>query len=459
MEALAALGLPPATVRFLLAFLSTIPVAYIHRAMPTPTTRHAWAAVSGAVLCTAAFGVNTLIHLLIPAILAYAAMIVLRKYCGIVVFIGSFAYLISCHIGYASGDMWMNNGIDVTGAMMILMLKLISCAYNYQDGCYLDATPMPLHEVQRKYALRKLPSILEYFGYLFCDGLVMSGPVFEISTYLAYTNREEVYSPKYERRMPSSVLPSLTRLAIAIVCAGIYLKLLPQVDHLKSNIYSELPLWRKLWFMYRLSFFTRFKYYFAWNVAAAAMVMSGLGYTGAAPPAYPWERALNVHIKGVELCVSGAQLPAVWNVSVSTWLRTYVYIRLSPVGSKPGYLPLLATQFISGIWHGVYPGYILYFVSTSFMIAASKVLYRYQQALPKDAKTARNAFSVFHWAFTSVVHTYLTMGFIILSFSGTIAAWRSVHFIGHAMLLLVILLGFVYSPRAPKETVKVQKIQ
>jgi hypothetical protein len=49
-----------------------------------------------------------------------------------------------------------------------------------------------------------------------------------------------------------------------------------------------------------------------------------------------------------------------------------VYERLTKKGEKAGFLQLLATQVTSAVWHGLYPGYFLFFVNTAFMIAGSR---------------------------------------------------------------------------------------
>ncbi len=36
-------------------------------------------------------------------------------------------------------------------------------------------------------------------------------------------------------------------------------------------------------------------------------------------------------------------------------------------------------QVVSGVWHGIFPGYFLFFVSSAFMFESSKILYRYEQ--------------------------------------------------------------------------------
>lgn len=40
-----------------------------------------------------------------------------------------------------------------------------------------------------------------------------------------------------------------------------------------------------------------------------------------------------------------------------------VYERLTPLGKRPTFLTLVATQLVSGVWHGLFPGYWLFFAS------------------------------------------------------------------------------------------------
>ena len=46
------------------------------------------------------------------------------------------------HISTASGRAWKEGRLDVTGAMMVLTLKIISAAACYQDGGKPDAVCM-----------------------------------------------------------------------------------------------------------------------------------------------------------------------------------------------------------------------------------------------------------------------------------------------------------------------------
>ena len=72
---------------------------------------------------------------------------------------------------------------------MVLTLKVISCAMNYNDGLLKEDG---LREAQKKNRLLKLPSLIEYFGYCLCCGSHFAGPVYEIKDYLEWTERKGV---------------------------------------------------------------------------------------------------------------------------------------------------------------------------------------------------------------------------------------------------------------------------
>lgn len=72
---------------------------------------------------------------------------------------------------------------------MVLTLKVISCAINYNDGLLKEEG---LREAQKKNRLIKLPSLIEYFGYCLCCGSHFAGPVFEMKDYLDWAEGKGV---------------------------------------------------------------------------------------------------------------------------------------------------------------------------------------------------------------------------------------------------------------------------
>ncbi|KAF7828315.1 lysophospholipid acyltransferase 1 [Senna tora] len=446
-----AIGVSVPVLRFLLCFVATIPVSFLARFLPPGLPKHLYSAATGALLSYLSFGFSSNLHFLVPMSLGYASMILCRPRCGIITFFFGFAYLIACHVYYMSGDLWKGGGIDATGALMVLTLKVISCAMNYSDGLLKE---QGLREAQKNNRLIKLPSLIEYFGYCLCCGSHFAGPVYEIKDYLDWTEEKGIWSRSEKGSVPSPYGATIRAFLQAGVCMAMYLYLVPHfpLSRFTDPIYQEWGFWKRLGYQYMSGFTARWKYYFIWSISEAAIIISGLGFSGwtkSSPPKPRWDRAINVDILGVEFAKSAVVIPLVWNIQVSTWLRHYVYERLIQAGRKPGFFQLLATQTISAIWHGLYPGYIIFFVQSALMISGSKVIYRWQQSVPPTMSLIKNALSFVNFVYTVLVLNYSCVGFLVLSLQETLASYGSVCYIGTIIPIAIILLGLVIKPGKP----------
>ncbi|XP_019156020.1 PREDICTED: lysophospholipid acyltransferase 1-like [Ipomoea nil] len=446
-----AIGVSVPVLRFLLCFVATIPVSCLHRFVPGGSSgRHLYAALTGALLSYLSFGFSSNLHFLVPMLLGYASMLLYRPYCGIITFFLAFGYLIGCHVYYMSGDAWKEGGIDSTGALMVITLKIISCVMNYQDGLLKEND---LREAQKQNRLLKLPSLFEYIGYCLCCGSHFAGPVYEMKAYLEWTERKGIWKPAgKERPSPSPFVPTLRALLQAAFCMGLYLYLVPYFPLARFNdsLYQEWGFWKRLGYQYMSGFSARWKYYFIWSISEASIIISGLGFSGwteSSPPKPLWDRAKNVDILGVELAKSSVQLPLVWNIQVSTWLRHYVYERLISKGKKPGFFQLLATQTVSAVWHGLYPGYMIFFVQSALMIAGSRAIYRWQQGTGNAI--LKKILALMNFAYTLLVLNYSCVGFLVLSLHETLAAYGSVYYVGTIVPVVLIMLGNIIKPAKP----------
>lgn len=89
-----------------------------------------------------------------------------------------------------------------------------------------------------------------------------------------------------------------------------------------------------------------------------------------------------------------------------------VYNRLTPKGKGPRFYNLIVTQLVSGIWHGLFPGYVLFFVSSALMFQSSKVLYRYERNWPRQAQRFLPWVMV-KWAYTAFNLNYCASAFMV----------------------------------------------
>jgi alginate O-acetyltransferase complex protein AlgI len=92
-----------------------------------------------------------------------------------------------------------------------------------------------------------------------------------------------------------------------------------------------------------------------------------------------------------------------WHISLSTWLRDYLYITLG--GNRGGkvatYRNLFLTMLLGGLWHGANITYIVWGAWHGVWLAIEKAL---------GINTAPRTFNVVRWAFTFLL---VVMGWVI----------------------------------------------
>eukprot|EP00850_Spirogloea_muscicola_P022901 SM000317S12246 [mRNA] locus=s317:25144:28231:+ [translate_table: standard] len=408
-----------------------------------------------------------------------------RRRCGLVAAAGNFGFLIFwCATPEpalsSQRQRWpaaMGSQSPHLGALMILTLKATSGAINYQDGLLPDGDHS-LRESQRRHRLTRLPTVLEFLGYNLCCGLHLAGPVYEISDYIAWTEDKQLWAGSKEMPRPRLHEAATAAFARGLVAMCLYVVLAPWAPpgFILDSAFRALPLWRRLGYILFVGFVARWKYYFIWSVAEAAMILSGLGFSGwreeKGRKVATWDSARNVDIMAVELATSTVDFPVHWNISVSHWLRLCilkslllmlvlclwchlggdcettltlsapdVYERLVQSGQKPGFRQLLATQVTSALWHGLYPGYLVFFVNMAIAIAGSRVIYKWQKAVPPKSAGAARVLMLGHTLYTTLTLNYGAIGFLLLNGRDTLAAFSSVLYLGTALPCLVLAAG------------------
>jgi lysophospholipid acyltransferase len=160
-----------------------------------------------------------------------------------------------------------------------------------------------------------------------------------------------------------------------------------------------------------------------------------------------WTRCRNVDIRRVELATSGRDLPQYWNINTGLWLRRYVYDRLieqvppaleqafprcrklhSVVRRTKMFIALLVTQTVSGIWHGLYAGYWMFFVGSVAMLQAAKNMFRLQRALP--TRRQANVLAAVHMVLTMHHLSFLACCFAMVEFRRSYQALKALNFSG-----------------------------
>lgn len=459
VQALAtAAGVAPSTIIFLLALLSSIPLGLGSSLVKSAVLKHVYLAATGIGLCLFAYGgFQANLFLYAPIIVSYIIMRATRRYCGYIVFSVAFIYLVYCHAANLSGAAWRKGGVDFTGTLMVLTLKLVSCAMDYQDGALPADSQQAKH---RMYASRinVVPSLLEFLGFVFFSPAVLVGPIFDFKSYREYCNQENVWSIKSgPKQMPTPLIPAIAAFVRAVGCIVVYQFLLQRftAQFFMEDAFFSFSFLGRLGYACGTAFTFRWMYFVVWSVAESAVILSGFGFRGwtsTDPPRPDWSRAKNVDIWRVEVTSTAAQLPAFWNIAVGNWLRTYVYDRITPASNKPTFWTLLITQIVSAFWHGLYPGYYLFFVSSALAQHASKAIYRWSTTAGNDNVLAKIFISVGQFFFKHILVDYAMVGFIALRADVTWRVWRSLYFLGAFLPLAVLLI--IPSPAKPRKIEK-----
>lgn len=269
--------------------------------------------------------------------------------------------------------------IDITGAQMVLVMKLTAFGWNVFDG---TQKPEYLDDYRKFHALKKLPSLLDYAGYVFFFPSLMAGPAFDFADYRSWietsmfdlppgTDPSKAPATRKQRKIPRSGTPAALRAATGLAWILAFLQFSKWYNNevVLAPAFRDYRFLHRVWLLYTLGVTSRMKYYGVWALTEGSCILSGIGYKGIDPRTgkADWSRLQNVRPFGVEFAQNSHAYLGNWNINTNNWLRNYVYLRVTPRGKKPGFRATLATFVTSAFWHGFYPGYYMSFILASFL--------------------------------------------------------------------------------------------
>ena len=274
--------------------------------------------------------------------------------------------------------------IDISGSQMVLVMKLTAFCWNVHDGRLKE---QDISDFQKQHRLKEMPGLLDYAAYaLFFPGL-MIGPAFDYVEYKRYietsmfdvppgTDPAKAPRTHKKRRVPRSGTPAALKCATGLVwlVAFILLNNYYYPDTLLHHEYASYNFPRRVWMMHMVGFVTRTKYYAVWSLAEGACILAGIGFKGVNEKTgrVDWDRLQCVNPWGIEFAQNSRAYLGNWNINTNNWLRSYVYLRVTPKGKKPGFRASMATFTTSAFWHGFMPGYYMAFILGGFLQTVAK---------------------------------------------------------------------------------------
>ncbi|KAJ5719608.1 hypothetical protein N7493_007186 [Penicillium malachiteum] len=337
--------------------------------------------------------------------------------------------------------------VDITGAQMVLVMKLCAFCWNVHDG---RLPQEQLSDAQKYAAITQFPSVLDYTGYVLFFPSLFAGPAFDYVDYRRWldttlfdvppgSDPAKVPLTRKKRKIPRSGSPAFKKALVGLLWIGgfVYLGGIFTTQFVLSEEFLKYGFLRRMVTVYLLGFTARLKYYGVWSLTEGACILSGMGYNGFDPKSGKvfWNRLENVDPWGLETAQNSHAYLGSWNKNTNHWLRNYVYLRVTPKGKKPGFRASMATFATSALWHGFYPGYYMTFVLGSFIQTVAKNFRRYVRPFfmtPDGSKPTpyKRYYNIASWAATQLTLGFTVMPFILLSFSESMAVWSRVYFYG-----------------------------
>ncbi|KAI1980989.1 Lysophospholipid acyltransferase [Ophidiomyces ophidiicola] len=363
------------------------------------------------------------------------------------------------------------SSVDITGAQMVLVMKLSAFCWNVHDGRVAENL---LSDAQKHAAIKKLPSILDFAGYVFFFPSLFAGPAFDYVEYRRWiettmfdhppgSDPSKVPAVRKKRKIPRSGRPAMRKMLIGLLWILVFIQAGPWFDKtiILSPEYLNYGFLKRVFFLQMLGLTARTKYYGVWTLTEGACILSGMGYNGFDPQtgkAY-WNKLENVNPLELETAQSPHGFLGNWNKNTNHWLRNYIYLRVTPKGRKPGFRASLATFLTSATWHGFYPGYYLTFILGAFVQTTAKNLRRHLRPFfmtPDGSKPTpqKRYYDILGWVTTQLTLSFVVAPFILLTFGDCIAAWAHVYYYG--IFGIAVSLVFFASPA---KAILVQKIK
>ncbi|AMD20114.1 HCL037Wp [Eremothecium sinecaudum] len=442
--------------------LLSFPLNAVYKRLPDDGIRlKSWYIISvSLILLKTFFGVfRGIAPLLISTLFTYFLTKFNRsKYMPCVNFVVCMAYLALNHIrAQYFGD---ENVYAITGAQMVLVMKLTSFAWSYYDGAESHLEKLNNHS--RRYMIVKHPDLVRFIAYALFYPTLLTGPTCEFADFDDWLTCK-IFSGlpedkklnknsggKYPaRKIPYSGYDAMIMASKGIIWLALTVVLtsIIDVDYLDTADFKEKSFFIKIHMLYFLGFTMRLKYYAAWVIAEASCVECGLDFLeyDEKEKKIIWGRVCNVDPIKFELAQNAKSCLDAWNKGTNKWLKNHVFLRAVPLGKEPGFRPALLTFATSAFWHGIRPGYYLSFISAAFFQTVGKIYRRNFRPLflqrdgvsPKRSKIFYDIFTF--WA-TQLAFGYMVQPFLILDLKKSLECWREVYYYVHVVIIVTLVV-------------------
>jgi hypothetical protein len=237
-------------------------------------------------------------------------------------------------------------GSDLSAIVMFHTLRVLTLAFNIYDG--------RCAEVKRKQwsrvALPAVPSLYNYFSYMFCFMGLISGPVYPLRIYEECCEMEST-----PEKVDADAKDGFRTLCQSIFFVTVHLLsnyFLPN-RYIESDDFRGLPYFVRLFLTVCMGFGRNMRYVFAWLAAEAAFRTFGLTRV----PDFDFEEIRSIRMGKLMASRDLGEMLNEWHYTVATTLKEYLYLRLIVYLRCPALAARGVVFGFSAYWHGFFSGY------------------------------------------------------------------------------------------------------
>ncbi|XP_007893047.2 lysophospholipid acyltransferase 2 [Callorhinchus milii] len=459
------LHLPTEQVNFVVCQLFGLLTAflfrkYLHPSKTSPIVRHTVATLLGLYFAFFCFG-RFVVHFLLEVMLSYCVLVTIdvkrvHKYS----FVAAMGYLTVCQIIRVYALDGKEHSADFSGPLMVITQKVTKLAFEIHDGLARD--DVQLSPSQKRLAVRRVPSLLEYLSYNLNFMGILAGPAVSFNHYIDFIEGSKVEvkpvcppginsdnCQKHDPSPLSAVGRKVLSSSVSLLMHLTLLKTFPLAYNTDEEFVRTASFPRRCFYLYASLLACRPKYYFVWTMADAINNAAGFGFSGYDENGRArWDLTCNLNIMKIEFATSMKQFIDNWNIQTAAWLKEICYDRCS-------FSPTITTFFLSAVWHGVYPGYYLTFITGSFMTLASRSVRKNLRPHFLVSRRRRCLYDMVTWATTQLMVSYTVAPFVLLFADSSLAFYRSWYFCFHILTGVLVLV----LPQKPRQTERKEQVE
>ena len=316
---------------------------------------------------------------------------------------------------------------DHIGTVMVLTQRLSSLSFNIRDGIRVKNGEQ-VSDFRKQYAVYEIPSLLEYFAYMFSFFGIITGPLVFYKDFVHSLAEQDSTT-----KQPSYPFgPVLIKTVAGVAFLGLYVfgtDVYPYTKNVDEEFMSNSEFITRFSYLYLSMFICRTKYYGIWIMGDAIFNAAGIGYNGKSDSGKDlWDGNSNINVLGIEFASGLKDYIDNWNIMTSKWVRLSCYERLPPKYRLP------ASFLLSATWHGFFPGYYMMFFLFGFCTSIQRMWRRKFRPLFITTDANKHLYDVITTIVTQTCVAYNVFPFMILEFGQSMIFYRSYQYFGHFII-------------------------